>query len=225
MVNTYLAPYWFFGYGLLLKLAFAIIVLIVSIYAFKVYKISNQKQSRLFGISFLLISLSYFVQALANYAILSKLDQNICVALKIMSVDTLNMIGFYAHIIFFTAGLVTLTYMTLKCDNAKTYALLLTLAITSLIFNPSTVYFFYLLSSILLAFIAVYYFAYFVSKRQPRTLLVLVAFMFLLFGNIHFLFSVNHEIYYLIGLFLELVAYIAILVSLILVVKKHKKSR
>ena len=158
MVNIYLAPRWFFGYDVMLELAFAVITLIVGIYAFKVYKLSGQRQSKLFGIAFLFISVSYFIQSFLNFAIISKLNEKICTALKINSVDVLNSIGLYAYMLFFITGLITLVYMTLRFKSVKTYSLSLIIIILSLLFTSNSLHLFYLLSSILLIYIFIHYF-------------------------------------------------------------------
>lgn len=220
MVNIYLAPRWFFGYDVMLELAFAVITLIVGIYAFKVYKLSGQRQSKLFGIAFLFISVSYFIQSFLNFAIISKLNEKICTALKINSVDVLNSIGLYAYMLFFITGLITLVYMTLRFKSVKTYSLSLIIIILSLLFTSNSLHLFYLLSSILLIYIFIHYFLNYLNNKKLNTLLILIAFAFLLFGHIHFIFSVDHGLYYVIGHFLEIIAYTLILINLILVVKK-----
>nr|MCK4929463.1 hypothetical protein [Nanoarchaeota archaeon] len=220
MVHLPIVPEWFLGYDIILELAFAIITLIVSIYAFKIYKLSGQRQSKFFGIAFLFISIAYFIQSFLNFVILSKLNENICRGLKIASVNFLNSIGIYAYIIFFGIGLITLTYMTLRIKSAKIYSLLLIIILLSFLSSSNTLYLFYLLSSVLLIYIFIHYLMNYLKNKQAKTLLVLVAFAFLLFGSIHFIFSVNHGLYYVIGHFLELIAYLFILINLILVVKK-----
>ena len=220
MVSLSLIPNWFFGYDVLLELAFAIITLVVSFFAFKIYKLTAQRQPKLFGISFLLISLSYFVRSFVNFAIIIKLNEDICRVLKVVSVNTWNSFGIYAYVILFIAGLITLAYMTIKVNNSRLYALLLTIPIIILLLSPNPLYLYYIISSILLVFIAIHYFKNYIKRKQPKTLLVLTAFAFLLFGNIHFIFSVNHGLFYIIGHFLELGAYLLILTNLILVIKK-----
>lgn len=205
-----LVPKWFFGYDIALELALAVITLIVSLYAFKIYKLSEQRQSKLFGIAFLFFSISYFIQSFLN----------ICRIIKINNINIVNSIGVYTHINFFIIGLVTLTYMTLKIKSMKTYSLLLITMLLSLLFSANKIYLFYLLSSILLIYIIIHYFINYLKNKKPKALLVLIAFAFLLFGNIHFIFSINYGLYYVIGHFLELIAYLLILIDLILVVRK-----
>ncbi|MBR9704573.1 hypothetical protein GOV12_04120 [Candidatus Pacearchaeota archaeon] len=220
MAYNYLIPSWFFGLDFIFELAFAIITLIVGLYAFKVFKLSGQHKIKLFGISFIFFSISYFIQSFINYAIISKLGENICNVIKLESVNILNLLGIYVHIFFFILGLVTLVYMTLNIKSAKTYTMILFITFFSLFISLNKIYLFYILSSLMLIYIVVHYFNNYSKNKQRSSLLVLIAFIFLLFGHIHFIFSVNHTIFYTIAHFLELSSYVLILINLIWVLKK-----
>lgn len=220
MANLFLIPQWFFAYGIIFEIAFAIIALTVSVYAFKVYKLSNQKPSKYFAIGFLFISINYFLQSFLNILISSKLASNICGFMKIQGINTLNLYGIYLHMFFFVIGLITLAYMTLKLESKKTYFLLIIIALLSIVFAADKVYMFYIIASVLLIFIAWHYLENYLKNKQFKTLIILIAFLFLLFGNLHFIFAVNHGLYYVVGHFLELVAYVLILINLLWVFKK-----
>ena len=225
MANIFVIPSWFLNYGMLFELAFAIITLVVGLFAFRIYKLSEQKSAKLFGISFIFISLHYFLQSFLNFSTLSKINQNICDIMKISDINSLNIMGAYSHMFFFLIGLTTLVYMTLKIENKTAYALLLTLPLAAIVFATNKLYLFYAMASILLIFISIHYLKNYLKNKQVKTLFILIAFIFLLFGNLHFLVSVNHGIYYVIGHFLELIAYILILLNFILVLKNDKKKK
>lgn len=220
MTNIYLIPNWFFGYDIVLELTFAVIALIVSLYAFKVYELSEQYQSKLFGFAFLFFSISYFIQSFLNFAIISKLNENICNMMKMQDINFFNSLGIYIHMFFFIIGLVTLAYMTLGIRNMKVYSLILLVSFASIFFSLNKLYWFYALSSLFLIYIVSHYFINYLKNKQFKTILVLVAFGFLLFGQMHFIFAVDHVRHYITGHFLELVAYVLILINLILVLRK-----
>jgi hypothetical protein len=220
MANIYIVPEWFFGYDVMLEFAFAIITLIVGFFAIKIYRLSGQRQSKFFGISFFLISTSYFFQSLSNLAMISSLGENICTALQITSISTFNALGIYAHMIFFGLGVVTLTYMTFQVKSTKPYSLLAVIVLLSILFSANQLFLFYLLCSVMLIYICIHYLLNYFKHRKASTLLVLVAFIFLLFGKIHFIFSVNHGNYYVIGHVLGFIGYILILINLILLIRK-----
>jgi len=220
MTSVFMTPNWFFNYGIIFELVFAIIALIVGLFAFKIHKLTSQKSAKLFGISFIFISLHYFIQSFLNFSIISTLNQDICNIMKIQSINSLNIIGAYSHMLFFIIGLSTLTYMTLKTKNKMTFVIIVVLPLISILFSENKLYLFYAMSSVFLIFITMFYAKNYFKNRQFKTLIVLIAFMFLLFGNLHFLFSVNHALYYVIGHFLELIAYLLILLNFILILRK-----
>ena len=225
MVNVFLVPRWFYGYDIFFELIFAIITLIVSYYSYKMYKLTNESQLRLFSISFLFFSAYYFIQSFLNLGILEQINNKAISMFNLMNINFFNTFGIFLQAIFFTIGLVTLLYMTLDLDSKKIYLLLLLITLPLLFFSSNGLLLFYLLASILLVFIALFYFKNYTEKKSINSLLVFIAFDFLLFGQIHFIFSVNHAIYYVIGHFLELTAYIMILINLILISKNGQKKR
>jgi hypothetical protein len=221
MTHMYFVPAWFLGYDVILQFVFALITLIVSYYAYKIYRIIGKEQLKIFSASFLFISLSYLIYSFLNFVFFRELTERTAdLMVEFSSVTLLHNISLYACIVFFILGLVTLTYMTLRIKSQKTYFLLLILTLVPLLFCFNTLSLFYILSSILILYVFVYYLVHYLKNKQFRNLLVPVAFALLFFGNVHFLFSINHGLFYVIGYALSLVAYILILVNLIMVVKK-----
>ncbi len=220
MSFTYLAPEWFFGYDVILELLFAIVTLMVSLFAFRMYKATDQDQIRLFGISFSFISVSYFIQSVFNYLMISKANENICNAFKIRSIVLFDTAGLHTHILFMTAGLILLVYMAFKIDDIRVLWLMVLLTLLGIFLNQDIQYMFFLFSTIYLIYLSWHFIKNYLRNRQSKTLLVAIAFVFLLFGMFHFLFSVDHRLFYVVGHLLELVAYLMLLLNFYLVRKK-----
>jgi hypothetical protein len=221
MTHMYFVPGWFLGYDVVLQFVFALITLIVSYYAFKIYRLIGKEQLKTFSASFLFISLSYLIYSFLNFIFFRELTESAAdLMVEFNSVTLLHNISLYASIVFFILGLVTLTYMTLRIKSRKTYYLLLIMTLVPLLCSLNTLSLFYILSSIMILYIFVYYLVHYLKNRHMRNLLVPVAFALLFFGNIHFLFSINHGLFYVIGYAFSLIAYILILINLIMVVKK-----
>jgi len=219
MMNYAIVPHWFAGYNAILEMVFFVGTLLVGIYALKVCRLSGQRQSRLFGISFLLISAAYFVQSLLNFAASYSMAEG-C-GMQAMSIPhNLNIAGIYAYMLLFLAALVTLAYMTLKIKNAKAYLFFLAVITTMLFFSSNKLYFFYVISSILLVYVSFYYLKNYLKSKKTAALIVFIAFLFLLIGKIHFIFSINHGLFYVTGHLLEFVAYALILLNLITVIRR-----
>jgi hypothetical protein len=220
MVHISFIPDWFLSFGIIFELAFALITLFVSIYSFRVYRLSEQKKSRTFGIAFLLISISYFIQFFINLAIIAELNEKVLSVMEFRNLITLDNIAIFFHMIFFIFGLITLIYMILGGKNRFIYIISLVVSTLFIFLSANNMAFFYVFSSLLLIFILSDYAGNYIKNRNGKTLLVMVAFFCLLVGHLDFIFLVNSPIFYVVGNVLELAAYILILINLIRVIKK-----
>jgi hypothetical protein len=174
MPKELIMPTWFFGMDVAFQLVFTLVTLAVSFYAFKIYKLTGQRQSKLFGISFLFFAIGYFIQSFFNFAIISTLGEEI----------------------------------------------ILFISLISLFLSANPIYLFYALSSLLLAYIVYHYANNYSEHKKTMTFITLLAFISLLLSHVHHIFAKDMAIFYIIGNFLGLVAYILILINLILVNKK-----
>jgi len=229
MGNIFITPQWFFGYDVVLELLFAVITLLVSYYAWKIYKVSEERNLRLFSMAFLFIALSYIIQSILNFVILERLDDDIAGMINIQSVYLLNLFGIYMHAILFLVGLLILTYVALKIYSLRTFVLLILLVFSALYFSPYKTFLLFFISTLLLGFIVYYYLTNYWNNRKATTLLVLIAMILLFIGYIHFIFATENSMYYVIGHFMELAAYILVLINLLIILRvgkhKHKNGK
>ncbi|RME52739.1 hypothetical protein D6783_03915 [Candidatus Woesearchaeota archaeon] len=216
----YETPPWFFGFDIAFELVFAAITLAVSLQSWRVFKLTRQRMPKLFGTGFLLISVSYLVWAFVNLTIALKLDDASCAFCLGLQVALLDRIGIFLHLLFFLAGVVVLTYNTLRIKSAPTLTLLLILTLGWLVLTIQKLWVFYILTSILFIFIVSYYLQRFLDRRSWKTFSIFLAFVLLFLGTLQFIFLSVNTVYYAAGHVLELVAYILILVELIRVLKK-----
>src|SRR3989344_7613445 len=103
MTQIYLVPRWFQGYDVTFEIVFALITLAVSLFSFKIYKLSQQKESKYFGISFLLISLSYFVWAFLNLRLVSEIKEGVS-ALELKDLLVFSTASIYIYMILAMVG-------------------------------------------------------------------------------------------------------------------------
>lgn len=220
MVSLGYCPEWFFHQSIGLELVFALITFLVAIFSFKIYNLSKEKKAIWFGTGFLLFSISYFVQSVLNIGILYRLSETVEVVQKASSVVSLGLTALHIHMILMITGLVILTHISLKEKSFRNFLLLLAVTITPIYFSQNAVFLFFVISSILLAFLALTYLLNYTENRRFNTYLVFSAFTLLFLSNIHFVFSVTDTIFYVIAHYFELFSYLLILTNLILVLKK-----
>lgn len=235
MTYFYLVPKWFLKFGIGIEIFFAVIAFAVALFAIKIYGISRQREIRLFGVSFFLISFSYLILALINLAVISPTIIRLA-QLTTSNIARLGAIGVFSYTLLFISGLITLVYTTLRIKSWKVYYIILSLSLIIMITPLVIVTFLYdpiefrslytilltfrILSVFLLTFILYNYVEEYVRKKNKKTLLVVVAFSFLLISNAEFIFSFVYYEAYIMGHILEFIAYLFILLSLILTIKK-----
>jgi hypothetical protein len=224
MSFTMFSPQWFFGYDVALEMAFAIITFMVALFAFKVYRMTDQRPAQLFGFAFMLLSLSYIVQSIMNFLIISKVHEQVSHMMLMRSVLIFDTFGIYAHIILSITGFSLLAYMTFHSERARLFLLLASLSLLTIFLAQNTLYIFFLVSSLLLVFITWHHIENYMNHRDPKVLLIVIAFLLLLFSEIHFLISVDHQLFYVVGHAFEFTAYVLILFNFYLVHKHGQKT-
>ncbi len=224
MSFTHLAPKWFFGFDVALEFIFAIILLAVALFAYKIYTKTSQNYVKYFGLAFLFIGISYVIQSVFNYLVVSELVATVCYVIKFRSIALFNLYGMYAHMLLMTIGLVLLVYMTFKIEDKRPLWLLMIISLLAIFFSHNQLYIFYLLSSVYLIFLVWHFLGNYLRTKTKNSLLIAVAFLLIFFGSVHFIFSMNHQPYYVVGHILELFAYLLILINLLSIKKNEKKK-
>lgn len=218
MAYIYLVPQWFFGFDIAMELLFAIIALILAAFAYKIYKASEHKEVKLFGVSFLLISLSYFVWAWTNSFLLEHLTSEV-LEISLNSLLSTNYILSLTHMGLFMAGLITLAYATLEIETARGYYLLLGLGLIGLVSSSIPWITYQIISIFVLSAIVYHYIIDHMCYKNNKARYVFLAFILLLGSRIDFLFTLRSTSAYIFGHILELGAYLLILVSLLSSIK------
>ncbi len=219
MAYLYLIPNWFFGFGVAMEILFGVVAAAVAGVSFYLYHISREKALRHLGVAFLLIALSYGIWASMNIFVASTTHQEIR-EVSLENLALLGTLGFYAHMILFVSGLVTLTYITFKLKKGGVYYVMLGLSLLVLAASVNKLITFRILSIFLLSFIIYHYFFEWKASRNQRTLQICISLFLLLCSNIDFLFVAYYYPAFIIGHFVELGAYLLMLLSLMQTIKR-----
>ena len=220
MVFVHISPTWFFGYDIIFELIFAVVALSLGLFALRVSHLTSQRSANLFGKGFLLISISYFFQAIFNFLFLSQLGNQLFTPSDASVLLLFQTVGAVGHILFMLAGLVTLLYMTFEHRNKKLLFTLIALTIVPLLIVDDYFVLFYAISTICLTFIAWHYVGNYFKVKHVSSLVAALAFIFILIGHVQYFFSTGNPLLYVFGNGLELLGYLLILVNFYLVLKR-----
>lgn len=224
MERLYILPHWFFGIDIVLELIFAIITLAIALYAFKIYKISEQRETKYFGLAFLFFSLSYLIWAGINFFLLSVLSDE-SRELNLVDIGFLNHLGIYLYIAALMMGIITLVYTTLKTESHRTYLLLIILTLASFIFSVNKAQPFYILSAVLFFFIFVHYLRECYHNKNRLTMKTTIAMGLFFLASIDFTFASSYYVHYVAVHVLHVIAYILLLSNLIGIIRKHEQKK
>ncbi len=201
-----------------MELLFFIVGGLVSLYSFKIYKLSYQRESKIFGVGFLLISVSYLLRALITLFLFTKLEEGV----RGIALDNLNLIGTLGVSIYmalFTIGLITVLYTTFKIKCWQIYSLLVLISLLIFKLCGNKTLSFYAFSTILLFYICIHYAKEYIKYYNGKTALVFIAFTLLLLSTMGPIFSNTYNAY-IISDIMELGAYLLITISLFWTIKK-----
>lgn len=222
MASLYLIPHWFFGVGVALEIVFGLIAATIALYSLHIYRLSFQRECKLLGLGFTAIALSYFVWSFINLFIISRLNDG-TFALNLEQLSLWGMSGVYVHILLLTLGLATLAYMTLKANGYRSYLLFASLPLLVVIFSYDKAAAFYFVSSFLALYVVIHYALEFYRTRRDTVFLLLLAFLFILAGNVSFTFAAVRQVHYVVGHALELVGYLLVMASFIISLRRAQK--
>lgn len=218
MTKFYIVPQWFFGYDIAFEILFGVITLLIALYSFRIYRLSCQRECRLLGGGFLLISLGYFTWSALNLYVANQLDSS-ALEIPLRQVTSLAALGVWAHVGFLVGGAATLAYMTLPARSERAYTIFVTLSLLVVVFALKKALAFYFVSSFLMFIVLSHYFMTYLKYRHRGTLLMFFAFFFVFLGNVDFIFATLHPLHYFVGHVFHFIGYIFAFVSLLSVLR------
>jgi uncharacterized protein involved in response to NO len=189
MHELYLIPNWFFGFDIGMEMLFAVVTILVSIIAFRIYSMTEDRKVKLFGLAFLFIGLSYIAWAGINLWF-TQLIGDETRELSIESIATIGVIGLYSYIILFISGLINLVSTTCESYKGRAYYLLFGLSLLVIVSSINKLITFRIVSAFLLFFVAYHYFEEYLKNKNKKTLYVMLAITLLFISNVTFIFFI-----------------------------------
>lgn len=225
MQILHIMPSWFWGTNLVFECLFLLFSIVIAVYAFRIYKFTNQRELKIFGAAFSFLAIAHLILILLNSFFLSLIGGGFR-GLEIEEMLGLKNILMFIYVGFFLLGLINLTYIALKIKSTRSYILLILISALTLCCNPNTGFSVYTLSAIFFLFISLYYLNEFRKTHNKNTLLVFIGFALLFFNSSLLVISLIKEISasYVLAYLIEALGYFSITFSFINVFKDGKKK-
>ncbi|HIJ10456.1 TPA: hypothetical protein HA278_00235 [Candidatus Woesearchaeota archaeon] len=217
---------WFQGWDLVFDFVGLIVALLIAGYSWRLYKVNGQNKFAYFAFAFVLIAIGLLSKVFTDSVIYFKPIRDVTavvlapVAGKGLSLSQLYYrSGFFIQMVSMLGAWLLIFFISQKSRQRLrrfheisqiglfVYLVLLVSVVSN--FNAAV---FYLTSSVLLGIIVLnYYKNYLNTNRNKNAFNVMVAFMFILVGNLFLVFVFLQEALYVVGEFFMLVGFLLIL--------------
>jgi len=231
MMELIYSPRWFYGKDIVIDIVSILVLLLISYFSVRYYKINNQNKKYLFfASSFGFMALSFIFKILTNFTLYSKVIQTKQIGFvtftynAIQSSSILFTAGFLIYRILMLTGLLILYSMYSNTKKAN-IMLLLYLVFISTYFSRSAYYVFHLTALMFLVMITIQYWNNYKRFKHNTNKWLFYSFSFISLSQIVFVFMRFHALFYVTAELIQLLGYLSLLVTFIKVLKDGKKKR
>jgi hypothetical protein len=226
MIRFAFSPGWFSPIDSFFELLALIVLVLISLYAWKCYRTFEIKNYRHLAYAFFSLVAAFIFKIGSNIIILYDRVRvatvgNVDVTVhQIVKSEAFSHIGTTMHYFFFLLGLLMLYTIIYKQTHKPTSILLTFFIIITTLFSYRTFFVFYLTSAFILGFIFVKYWRNYREKKAKNTLLLALAFLVLMISHLVFIF-VNIDLqFYVVAEVLQLFGFILMLLAFISIFRK-----
>ncbi|MCF7871482.1 hypothetical protein K9L97_00425 [Candidatus Woesearchaeota archaeon] len=229
-VQLFCGPKWFIGFDAIIDLFSFIVLVLISIYAFKAYNIHRKKSLLYMAWSMILISIAFLFKILTYGAFYLKdnLSWSYYALANISHGYTCSNMGFI--LLFMIYALVTLIGLFLllfvyQKEKSKSMMLLVLYLITLSLFLTTSAYYVLHLTSLIITILITLQFYYKYKKNKLSTTKFLcVSFVIYALSHLFFLLAFYNPLIYFIAEIIQLLAFGGLLYTFISVLKYGKKT-
>ena len=226
MYQLFFTPQWFNGFDLVFEGIILIIALLIAAYSWKIYKFSRENKFAYFSVAFVTIALSFmfkiFTHSVLYFFSIREATATVLSPLTgpgLQFADLFYRSAFFIQMFLMLTALLLIFFIAQKSRKrlTKLYEVSQMVLFVYLIFLISFVanfnyVVFYLTGSVILGLIVVqYYKNYLNANHNKNTFNVMLGFLFILIGNIFFVFVYIYNQLYVLGEAFMLIGFLVLL--------------
>ncbi len=223
-VTLVYSPLWFHGIDIVLEVFSILAAILITIVGYRAYKLTKEKRFFYFAMAFGFITLSFLARAITAITVISQINVATSVVAPTLSYNFIEQVFDFGRFVYFL--LVLGAYLILFALSMRIYdkKLLTLLGVFMVLFAVSAFdampIIFYLVSFLLLVFIAWNYRENYLEKKSKAKLLTSLAFGIMVFEPLFFMAGFYNQPMVVGAYAVRLIAYLTLLVMLIKVYTK-----
>lgn len=229
MVQVVFSPKWFWGKDIFIDSIALLVLLSIAIFATKYYGIKKSKNYLYLALSFYLIALSFFSKVLINFTIYYQVLHTQTIGsieytqVILKSSEILAVSGLFFYRLFTLLGLFIL-YSIYEKQSKANIILMIYFIVLSIFFSKEEYYIFYLTCFIFLGVISNRYYRNYKKNRENTSGMLAASFSVIALSQIFFMFVNFTKHFYVVGEVIQLLGYILLLITFILVLKHGREK-
>ena len=231
MLNILYSPKWFYGKDIIFDIVSIIVLVLIGYFSFQYHQFDKKRKGHwLFTVSFFLLAVSFIFKILTNFTLYSLATHTQRVGFLILTYnfvhysDLLFLIGTLVSRLFMLLGLYGLYSLYYQKQLKSTIFFIIYFILINTYFSDSAYYLFHLTALLFLFFIVgKYYLNYKKTHDKPARLLA-CSFCTIALSQIVFMFVGLYSLLYVLAESIQLIGYILLLISFVLVLRYGTKK-
>jgi hypothetical protein len=204
-----------------------LVSLIISYYSRKIYKLVEDKNYKLFSISFLIIAIAFVFKLFSDLTILHRVEiENANFVFVVFSqfkyMQLINFISFNLFKIFYLIGFLILFLIVNKEKERGEVILFFYFSLIAVILSIYFNFIFHLTLLFIISFLTIYFYKNHKKVKTMNSLLVFLSFIMFLISHLFFVFSDTYSALNLIGSVLLLIGFLNLLINQVKLVRKNE---
>lgn len=229
MVQVVFSPKWFWGKDIIIDSIALLVLLLIAIFATKYYRIKKSKNYLYLALSFYLIALSFFSKILINFTIYYQvLHTQVIGSIEytqviLKSSEILAISGLFFYRLFTLLGLFLLYSIYEKQSKANIILMAYFMTI-SIFFSKEEYYIFYLTTFIFFGIISNRYYQNYRKNKEKTSGMLAASLSAITLSQVFFMSVKIAKYFYVAGEIIQLIGYIALLITFIMVLKHGREK-
>jgi hypothetical protein len=215
------SPEWFYGIDSIFEGISTIVCMLIFYFSLKAYKLTSEKKYLYFSMAFLSVAVSFIIKIVTDLSIYFQLVQrNPFLLARLREINITYTWGYFSYHFFALLGIAALLMLTLKLKSKSAMSLFIFFIFLATVLSSYNLLFFYLTSAVILAYVFAHFYDNCHKKKCTTSHMVALSFLIILLSQLIFIFLTMNKALYVLGELVQLIGYVVLLFTYIMVLKK-----
>jgi hypothetical protein len=215
-----ISPVWFFGYDSIAELISMFITFCIGLYSHKIYKLTGQKKFKYMYLGFVLLGIAFLAKSITNWIIYKEWITGALYVGKVVKLYNLYNFGFLLHVLLMLSAYMLLLLLMWDINDERIVSLSFIFILITTLLTQHIFIMFHVTSFILLGYLGWEFWKNARKTKKTTAYTVFGAFVILLLAQLVFIFMDEVRAFYVAGEVVQLVGYLALLVTLLTILKR-----